>query len=104
MLSHGSRDVYFTQKRSELMGSRYAILDWIADLVRFPKRALDRAGFLPNKMRISLHAFMAWTQSKFLKEETLKLEANRTHWDLAFNSSSPGRDRREREGGVARYT
>lgn len=36
--------------------------------------------------------------------ENLKMDANRTHWGSAFNSTISDRDRKEREKSTAQYT
>lgn len=59
MSYQGIRDVYFIQKKAELMAVVYTILEFIDDVIRFPEKLLEKAGLCGNYERISLHALMA---------------------------------------------
>lgn len=71
MSSQSIRDVYFMQKGTALMGAGYAIVDWVSDSMRFPKKLLVSMGLSFHYKRISLYVFMAWVHPMSFKEEDL---------------------------------
>lgn len=64
-------DEHFGQKRAELMGARYVILQWSADLKRFPKMLLEKDELSATYKRVSLHAFTTWVHSTLPAEKAL---------------------------------
>lgn len=59
MLSQGIEDVYFMQKTAWLICAEYAILDWRAGPMRFPKKLLYNALLPSNYKKILLQVSMS---------------------------------------------
>lgn len=55
----GILDVYFMQREAELNRAGYAIFDWFAHTMGFPKKLLESSELPSNYVRMSLHAFLA---------------------------------------------
>lgn len=64
-------DAYFEQKRAELMGSGYTILEIFGDSMRFTKKLLESVSISQER-------------STFYGDEALKVGLNGTHWNFDF--------------------
>lgn len=58
-------NVYSGQKRVELMGTKYAISERSADLVRYLKKLLENAGLYAIRDRMSVHELIAIKHTTF---------------------------------------
>lgn len=79
MSYEGIRDLYFTEKKAELMGTGYEILECFRGPLHFSKKLLDSVGLLGNYKSVSLPASITVVYSMFTGEDPLKLGANHTH-------------------------
>lgn len=70
-------DVPVVGKTEVLTGAGYGILDYFADLIRFPDKLLEKAGISWNYERTSLDALMARVYSTSFVEEGQRVSANR---------------------------
>lgn len=59
MSNQKAQNVFFTQKRSEVMRTYYELSECFADLMRFPKKLSGSFGLSVKYERMSLQLFMA---------------------------------------------
>lgn len=102
--SQGIAVMYSVQKKIQLVGAGYAILDWLTEPIRFPNKLSECARVSSNYKRALLHAIMEWPLLTFPGEEALTMCASCTRWDPIFDSAIPYQDVGEREKRFARYT
>lgn len=100
---------FWSGRRAELQHRGYTILDGMAD----PLHVLNATPHLVKQLQVpewlqnnknGIKALWAFVHKSFPGEDTLRDEANRSHWSPIVNVGVERRDEQDRNHGIGRYT